>query len=316
MSKGKGTVSNIKAETLGDKQVLKDLIYKPQRVSFLLKDNTAVANALRRASLSMVPAITMTCSTTDIQTDDHIIPISLKKRLQQIPIDQKFKPTKKYKFEFVNKTEYCMVITGADFFKQVNEKPFFNPTTQIAELGPGRYLRINEIKFAKGTGDDDKTFDVTAGIDFEPLDQGKESSLTALPHMYAMAVYSNGNIDPAAIVKSACGELIKVLQEILISLNSNNKETELPPKYPRTLLEFEGKLAIYRIENVDDTIGNLLAYHIYEMDKNCPLVTYDVEDMPDLVCKVKINHSNHKKLFEKSIDICIQKFGNIAKSFK
>jgi len=315
MSKRSNIVSSIKTEFLGDKNTLKDLIYKPHKISFILKDNTTIANGLRRALLSMVPAITICCETTDIQTDEHIIPISLKIRLQQIPIDQKFKPTKTYKFEYTNSTEHNIVLTGEEFFKKIGEKPFFNPTTQIAELGPGRYLKINEIKFARGTGGDNKTFDVTAGIDYEPLDQGKESSLTAMPNMYAMAVYSNGNIDAGSIIYIACDEMINILNNILISIKSNSKE-EVERGFPKTSIEFEGNLAIYRIENVDDTFGNMITYHIFEQDKNIPLVTYDVEDTPDLVCKVKIKHTNHEKLFVKSVNICIQKLTDIKKNFK
>lgn len=322
MSKGKGKsnssnglISGIKETAVGNETTLQSLIFKPHKLSFILKDNMTIANGLRRAMLSMVPATSLYCDTTDIETDDHIIPVILKIRLQQIPIDQKFKPTKMYNFEFINRSEMSMIITGKEFFDYVKEKPFFNLTTQIAELNPGKFLKIKKLRFATGTGEDCKTFDLTAGIEYEPLDQGKESSLTTIPHMYHLGVYSNGNIEAKAIVKIACEVLIGVLNEILSSLNKDDNKEEYPRKYPKTTVEKEGDLMIYKIANMDHTIGNMIAYHIFEQDKNIQLVTYDVEDTPDLICKVKINHPNHKKLFENSINICIKKFDNIKKSF-
>jgi DNA-directed RNA polymerase subunit L len=318
MSKGGAIISNVKTELIGDKSVYSDFIYKPHKVSFTIKyreNSTPVANALRRAVMTMVPALTMFCRTIDIETDDKIISDFMENRLRQIPIDQSFKPTKTYSFEFVNNTDYAIIVTGADFFKAIGEKPFFNPTTQIIELSPSKYIKIKKIGFITGTGQDSKTFDITSGIEYRQLVNDKSSSLNTYSNMYHMAVHSNGNIDAKKIVKIACQEIITRLEVILQELNKQLDKDILLYDAPKVVLEKEGELIIYRINDEDHTIGNIITYHIFEQDKNIKLVTYDVERDSNNVLKIKINHPNHKKLITNSINICIDAFNNIGKAF-
>jgi DNA-directed RNA polymerase subunit L len=178
------TVSDIKYDLSAFKKYedrLKPLLPTRKReiVSFVLRNtDTPTANGLRRTLIEELPVKILTSTVEDIETDEEfLIRDELLDRIHSTPVDQNLKNDAVFKIDVLNNDTakrighvYSASIvpssgSSRDFAGKLCDTRF-----RIAELHPGKHLRVNNITVIEGYGYMHANFMLTCGIRYKPLD--------------------------------------------------------------------------------------------------------------------------------------------------
>lgn len=126
-------------------------VLTPERCEFIIDGcSNAVANAIRRTVLCELKVTYLTCEYEDIVTDDpHVIPEMIQKRIREIPLLQSVPPDTVFNLEYQNKTLLTDdVKTGLLVPKGRNNTMYFNETTTLVSIAPGRSIKISNCRIA------------------------------------------------------------------------------------------------------------------------------------------------------------------------
>lgn len=151
---------------------------KREIISFVVRNSdTPTVNGLRRTLIEEMPVKILTTSVEDIETDEEfLIRDELIDRIHSIPIDQRIKDDATFYIDSLNTDTakrigfiYSVdVLPNSGSAKDLNN--VMDERFRIAELHPGKHLRVNNIRILMGYGYMHANFMMTCGIKYKPLD--------------------------------------------------------------------------------------------------------------------------------------------------
>lgn len=190
----------------------------PERCEFTLHGcSNAVSNAIRRTILCELSVLYLTCEYEDIVTDDpHVIPEMIQKRLRMIPLLQSIPLDTTFTLEYQNKTLLVEDVKTSLFAVKGKQRgKYFNETTTLVSIAPGRSIKINNCRVAsavthqEGYGMCGIAFNATSiSVDQVPIDMyaGMKQTLHAMSEAVELnegMASKSANTDRAATVTSA-----------------------------------------------------------------------------------------------------------------
>lgn len=147
---------------------------KREIISFVLRNtDTPTANGLRRTLIEELPVKILHLGVGDIETDEeYLIRDELIDRIHSIPIDQSVSADAIFSIDIVNTdvTKRIGHIYSGDISGDNKVKDFSDKRFRIAELHPGKFLQVNNIRILQGYGYMHANFMLTCGIRYKPLD--------------------------------------------------------------------------------------------------------------------------------------------------
>lgn len=161
--------------------------FKPHTLEFQLHDiDVSIANAIRRTIMGelLVKAFCVGSSDTDFKdqeasktpqgvdtNEDYIIPADVIDRIGMIPINQNAKLNTKFSINVVNNTQQMMTVYSSDIkCADKTQKVIFTPSIQLAELHPGTWINIPNIKIEENYGYIRSKYSLTMLIAYDNLD--------------------------------------------------------------------------------------------------------------------------------------------------
>ncbi len=158
---------------------LKELLPTKKReiVSFILRNtDTPTANGLRRTLIEELPVKILHTTVGDIETDEEfLIRDELIDRIHSVPIEQSVKTDATFSIDFLNTDTTTRIghLYSGDIKRHGSAKDLSNlmdSKFRIAELHPGKHLRVNNITILTGYGYMHANFMMVCGIAYKPLD--------------------------------------------------------------------------------------------------------------------------------------------------
>jgi DNA-directed RNA polymerase subunit L len=265
--------------------------------------NNAIANGIRRTIMCELPVKALSCEYEDIDTDDpFIVPEMVQARLRSIPLDQTIPIGTVYSVSAKSSVVPLDVHTST--FKPASR--YFNNMTLLT-LQPLRYLNIRNIRVSteigirEGYGMHAVAFNATSiALDIaqmNPYEGTGVSSHVADPRMWKLSFNTNGTMEPAAIIKYACDNIIERLKAIPI-----DEITEHDSQYALSL------------PGESHTIGNLIVRTTLDIYPDIPAITCVVGSV-DRVATIKIRYGDDINIMLKTvIDDLVKKFTIIKSS--
>lgn len=146
------------------------------RITFELKSaSPAVANAFRRVAMVELEVKCLDFDPADLDTnEEYIIPVELRDRINKIPIQQNIADDVEYSIKVANmdSTEEYALVRSRDMQQTAGKKiplPFYE-TFRLAQLQPGKYLKIPRIFVSKGYGFNEVRWSVTSDVIYQCTD--------------------------------------------------------------------------------------------------------------------------------------------------
>jgi DNA-directed RNA polymerase subunit L len=184
-------------------------------VSYITNSSTSVVNGLRRTLNSELEAKALFFDISTIETNEPFIkPDELLDRISYIPIDQDIDDNATFTLRVANQDPRVEnhIVKSKDITQVGGKKPArpFRETFRLAELQPGRYLRIPEIRVVRGRGFEHSKFSVTSDIEYRITD-----------FMQVTWVNARGNFIKYWVKVS---ELLDLMKKLKISLKDGASE--------------------------------------------------------------------------------------------
>lgn len=281
----------------------------PKYFEFIIRGegvNVAIANGIQRALKSEIPLKRLELARENLETNDPtILEDFVIQRLSVIPIKQSVKEDTKITLEFMNNSSQEAEITTS-YLKTGLTSPIFDDSITITTLKSMRFIRFKEINIVKGYGYHHAGHNATYGsscvpIDQEPFDQttnkGIPSSVSD-PRAHKISFYTNGTMEPKEIVKLACIEIARRLNDIYANSTFHKSED------------------IHRlvIPNENDTTGNIIVKTICDTNPKISACTYSV-DLVNKVLTVDIRDDDPSGVLKVAIEKAIKELKKIESAF-
>ena len=161
-------------------------------ISFIVADtNPATVNAIRRTVMSEILWKSLYVNLEDIDTNEEFLKLhEFCKRIAFIPVNQDVSLTAKFSIDVVNKSfDANRAIVHSSEIKQSGgafDSKLFDSTFRVAELHPGKYLKVKNIGVKEGyaymindTDGANARFGPVASFNYFPLDYKHVTVLNA-----------------------------------------------------------------------------------------------------------------------------------------
>lgn len=251
-----------------------------------------IINGYRRCMIDEIPIKHMYLIISSVKTNDpYILQDMVKDRIEMIPLIQSIDPIVTFKLNISNIGDSIMSIYSSDLISS-DDNIYFNQTFKVCDLNPNSYIKIDNIKIRKSSGEQDGKFSLCMAS-YE-VDDISKSSMIVFKNDFNMFIESFGNIEVYDIVNMARDLLIKRLDII-----KNNILTGT------IRLVNIGEIHQYFLEKEGYTIGELLRIYIYQTSDNIKLINYDSGYPSEKGIILNIIHPNHKELIISSIELII-----------
>lgn len=316
--------------------------------------STAFANAIRRICIAEVPMVSVDRESVVFVKNSSILHNDfLKNRLKLIPIKNSDHVYKNFddfeiKLDIKNTSLEMREILAQDFEifdngKKVDPKDFFvYPTILFAKLKANNHLSIT-AKLSLDIGKHGAEFnptttclytferdekeikkiikDMTTKKEFEKLDEFKvlgsnriyKKTKTGEPKVFKFLLETTGSLDCKKIIFISLMELTSKLENIITHLKSPEESDYISINKSK---KFNGATD-YTIYNEDDTIGNLLAYQLYENPK-VDFAGYLIPHPLDkkVIIRIRENSGDPTKILINDIEQIMKLIKDVMKSFK
>jgi len=202
---------------------------KREIVSFVLRNtDTPTANGLRRTLIEELPVKILHLDAGDIETDEeYLIRDELIDRIHSIPIDQSVNADATFSIDMVNTdgTKRIGHVYSGDISSEGSKvKDFSDKRFRIAELHPGKFLQVNNIRILQGYGYMHANFMLTCGIRYKPLDFIDVSRVNARGFLERGMASAEYVLTEAKKQKSSLTELSLQQEKVLFIPSSECKD--------------------------------------------------------------------------------------------
>lgn len=248
-------------------------------------------NAYRRCAIDELKVKHLYFILNSLKTNDpYILQDLLKDRIEMIPLLQSVDISTTFKLNVSNLTDKVIPVYSSELVSS-DKKLYFNQTFKVCDLNPNCYIKIDNIKIRKSSGEQDGKFSLcVSSYEVENLET---SSMLIFSNDFNMYVETFGNISPKDIIVNVKENLIDRLNKIINSINN---------KTIRKLVI--GDIQQYFIQEEGYTIGELLRTYIYNYYKNnLRLINYDPGYPTERGIVLNIIHPEYEKAIIDSIDI-------------
>lgn len=308
-------------------------------VSFELKNTTsAFANGIRRVFVEELDVQALHVNFEDIFTDDAFIngiDDMLVNNLGLIPIYQDIDLIDKYDiylsvFNNTNKMMQVKVSNISVILKgkskpsstdnyysssnlELNSKIFPESNIVIADLNPGKFLKLRNINIKTGKGFQNAgNFTLLNGVNYKPLDivpydQFTSKGTRSITHNcseFYLEFTTKGTISGKTVMKKVTDYLTELLNNIKEKVTSYKNEEKKSALYsgPDCTVEVTNSVTSFKFMNLYLTGVSMIAMKCFQLDETIPLCTFGVERYDTQVACLKIKHANSVDLILKSID--------------
>lgn len=249
-----------------------------------------IINGYRRCMTDEIPIKHMYLIISSVKSNDpYVLQDMVKDRIEMIPLLQSVDPIVTFRMNISNTSDVIKSIYSSELISSDN-KVYFNRTFKICDLNPNCYIKIDNIKVRRSSGEQDGKFSLCLAS-YE-VDDLSKSSMIVFKNDFDMFIESFGNIEVKDIIKTTNELLTKRLEIIKKNIVNN------------TIRKINiGEICQYFIEKEGYTIGELLRTYIYQnSDDKIKLINYDSGYPTEKGIILNIIHPNHKELIINSID--------------
>jgi len=305
----------------------------PSRVHMKIKGPLSMANAFRRVLLSEMPGYAISVPFDAYKysenTDKFMSYNIVNARIELLPlvpiIPEDVLTEVAFKLNVENKSATLMEVYAGDIEIMTKHKirPIFNPTFKIADLQPGKSLKIEGYKIESGVGL--AKYNACCGAVCVPLDIEKEedsellhstrsgfkvSSQMACPKYHHVKFYIPATYGEVAEVKA-------VLQRAVICLRNRLRNINLDDRDLYKIFEKDGRHeAVLKLPKETVTIGNLLVQYMYNLtDSNITATSTDGSHNEDVTINI-VYSEPPKHVIAKAIVIIIADLDAISEDIK
>lgn len=292
----------------------------------LLNSNEAFANSIRRIYNDELLVRCLDTKIFNIFTDDkYILHDTIIERINSISLNQEeILDDTIFHLNVTNNTNDIIKIYSKDIInkkssnnKKNEEKLYFNPNILICTLKPNKYLNINSITINQEYGYNNHLYSLGSfnykiiNTDFSQL------SLNTTSTDFELELINNSNISLKGIIHKIYDNILFRLKKIQQAINSYELEkqsTDINKIISEIFIINNNNIYEIHINNEYHTIGNLLTYYIYNLNKNIELVNYKLEHPLRHKIIINIKHPQYKKLCNDAIDNIITDFTTLKNS--
>lgn len=274
-----------------------------QQLSFeLTNSNYAIANGLRRTAKVETLMRYLTVSLTDIfTTDSNVEGEVIRKRIEMIPIPQDTPVGSSYSIRFENKSDTFVNVFSSEIKQRGGATPSgFIQSVPIVSINSFQSFVVENITVAEAYGyANGRVTAARIAYDILEHDMDTESSINSNPDHFYMQVETAGNIDPKMIMREAIDSIIERLQSIDYSLSN---------------IEYD----VYKllIPNESHTIGNLLAWYVFQIDPTMDYVAPRITHPSKREVVMDIRHPQGELMCKKATENIIKELTDMRKAFK
>lgn len=267
----------------------------------LVDTGCALANAIRRCLTNELPIKYLTCSLTDIKSDDaYIVDDIIKSRLEMIPIPQNLDMSKKYELKYFNSSETYVDINSCEIKYKGKQVDSLIPDIPLCSINSQCTLTISNIVVAESHGYlNGRVSPARIGYKIINHDMNKLSPINSDPKDFRLLVECSGVYDPDQLVLSALNEIEKRLDAI---------------DFKQSKVEF----GVYKLLIVGEThtIGNLLSRYVFDLKPSIDYVNMRITHPSIRECTLDVLDSNAENLIKDAIVKIKKDLNTISKSFK
>ena len=179
---------------------------KRQIISFVIKNtNAKIANGIRRTLIEEMLIKILDVEIEDIDTDEeYLIRDEFRDRINLIPIDQSINVDSTFTIDMVNTD------TNAPWSRVYSEDIHGAPCDgnfSIAELRPGKHLKVTDIYVSEGYGYENAKFSPVSGIRYRPVDYVDVNIVNANGFFNRAMVHVSDVLPAAKAKKSGTNEI-------------------------------------------------------------------------------------------------------------
>jgi len=318
--------------------------------------STEYINSLRRALIDESDGYALDINKSHQAAEDnrkhttevHMLMSFLDERISQIPLRQIISKDiverLKYRLEVENYSASNMYVFAGDLvpYGVSNPPMLFEPFHIIAEIQPGKRLKIGEINILHGKGN--AQFHLCRHVWFKPLDieeyeyeevsirkpdgtdapHGYESGFKvscceAVPRKYIMGgklcatEERQCHSDIKILLKRACESINDRLRKIISVVSDQNTKgigSRHGIQYTTVKLQSGDNKARLVCSSTTETVGELISYAVLTMNKNVAVCNYEISSETIII---NIEYKNDiSSMLLKSIENVIRDFINLS----
>lgn len=283
---------------------LKHLIPKEvnQILSFeLVGSNCSFANALRRTIKNEIPIRYLTVSISDIFTTDPWIDNQIiRNRIEMIPIAQDTPIGTTYAIRYENTSDTYVDILSSEIKQRGGNSKGVPQDTPICSINAAYSFVVDNITVSESYGYINSRVAIgRVGYEILNHDMVNLSAANSDPTHFRLNLEVPGNIDPKDLVHKAIDSICDRLDAI---------------DYSQSKVEYD----IYKlpIANESHSLGNLLAWYIFEL---YPTIDYSMMREPHpskRECVIDIKHPQAEKLCKQAVQVLKKEYQALHKAFK
>jgi DNA-directed RNA polymerase subunit L len=272
---------------------------------FTIRDaNTALANGWRRTILDEMVFPRFTCALEDIKTDDPYcqrLTDYIQNRIWLVPTSYIAPDTDAATFvlDVKNATTANIVVKSREIKPAKPSKFDWAKEIDLLELQPGRSIHIT-ISLEWGINRSHASFSKFHGMIYEPLGYdmtAPPASTTVHPRDYRLGLHCSTLVDAKASVIMGWRCMRDKLAVAAEHITAFQKVKTLP--YITTALnvtQIKGDRIRYEFFKETYTLGNLLSWYAYQLDKSVAYIFAGDDHPEDDSILVKITHPDHAAL--------------------
>lgn len=291
----------------------------------LLNSNEAFANSIRRIYNDELLVKCLDTKIFNINTDDkYILHDTIIERINSISINQDLiQDDMIFHLNINNNTHSVIKVYSKDIIiknksnNKIDNTLYFNPNILICTLKPNKYLTISSIGINKEYGYNNHIYSLGSfnykiiNTDFSKL------SLNTISTDFELELINNGNIKINNIITNIYNNILFRLKKIQDSINSyelDRHSTDINKIVNEIFIINNNNIYEIHINNEYHTIGNLLTYYIYDLEKSIELVNYKLEHPLRHKIIIYIKHPQYKKLCNDAINNIISDYTMLYKT--
>lgn len=273
-----------------------------QVLSFeLIDSNCSFANALRRTIKNEIPVRYLTVSISDIFTTDPWIDNQIiRNRIEMIPIPQDTPIGSTFSIRFENTSDEYVDVLSSEIKQRGASPKGMLQDIPICSINASYSFVVENITVSETYGYINSRAAIgRVGYEILNHDMVNLSAANSDPTHFRLELEVPGNIDPKEMVRKAIDNICDRLDSIDYSLSK---------------IEYD----IYKlsIPNESHTIGNLLAWSIFEL---YPTIDYSMMREPHpskRECVLDVKHPQAEKLCKQAVELLKKEYQSLSKSFK